>query len=78
MANEWITQVKVRGLAGAVGVALDALEPLGPLGAQLLWVAQPVLGVFGGESARNAANEIAEALETPEGIAHIREQLKHD
>ena len=78
MANEWIAQVKARGLAGAVGIALDALEPLGPLGAQLLWVAQPFLGVFGGESARNAANEIAEALETPEGIAHIREQLKHD
>lgn len=78
MADDWVTQVKARGLAGAFNVALDALEPFGPLGAQILWVAQPLIGVFGGEDTRNAINDIAAALETPGGIAHIREQLKQD
>ena len=65
--------MKARGLGDALSTALDVLEPLGPLGAQILWVLQPALGVFG---LREMAREMAEALEEPGGIAHIRQQLE--
>jgi hypothetical protein len=68
----WVKQIKVRGLGGAFGVFLDILEPLGPLGAQLLWVAQPTLRVFG---AGETLNEVAQALEEPGGIERIRSLL---
>jgi len=69
----WVERVKARGLGDALGLALDALEPLGPLGAQVLWVLQPALGLFG---AREAVKDIAQALEDPDGIARIREALE--
>lgn len=73
--KDWIQQVKDRGLGGALRVALDALEPLGPLGAQLLWVAQPALGMFGmGE----ALDRLAHTLEQPGGVAHLRQLLDDD
>ena len=73
---EWVRGVKARGLQDVFGVALDTLEPLGPLGAQVLWVLQPVLGLLGW---RHAVREIAEALEKPGGVARIRAQLyDHD
>ena len=42
----WIEAAKARGLTGVLATALDALEPLGPLGAQLVYAAQPVLGLW--------------------------------
>jgi hypothetical protein len=69
----WVARVKARGLGDALALALDALEPLGPLGAQVLWVLQPALGLFG---AREAVQDIAQALEDPEGIARIRAALE--
>lgn len=50
-------------------MALDVLEPLGALGAQALWVAQPVLGLW---LPRQAVRELAEALEAPGGIERLR------
>lgn len=75
MTDDWIEQIKARGLANAVTFALDALEPLGPLGAQMIWITQPLFGVFGGERTRHAVGDIAEALESADGIAHIRQRL---
>jgi hypothetical protein len=72
--SNWIAEVKARGLGGALDVLLDVLEPLGPLGAQLLWVAQPVSGLAG---ASEAIGKIAQALEEPGGVEQIRQQL-HD
>jgi hypothetical protein len=66
---EWIAQAKTRGLTGALRMALDVLEPLGALGAQALWVAQPVLGLW---LPRQAVRELAEALEAPGGIERLR------
>lgn len=68
----WIEQAKVRGLAQPLRIMLDVLEPLGPLGAQLLWVAQPVAGLVGG---REMLGELAEALEKPGGVDHLRHLL---
>jgi len=78
MNDDWIAQAKARGLDGVLGTVLDTFAPLGPLAAQILWVAQPLLGVFGGDTTRAAINDVAEALETPEGIADLRERLRDD
>lgn len=70
---EWIQQVKARGLGDALSTALDILEPLGLLGAQALWFAQPVLGLF---VAHDALDNLAEALEEPGGVERLRQMLE--
>ena len=71
---DWVQQIQARGLGDALGIALDVLEPLGILGAQLIWVAQPVLGVWFN---RDTVREIAQMLETPEEVEQIRRFLEH-
>lgn len=73
--NDWIAKLKTRGLGGALHVALDVLEPLGPLGAQILWVVQPASGIFG---VRETLRELAETLEEPDGVARLRRLLDED
>jgi hypothetical protein len=75
MEDDWIDGVKSRGLTGAFSVVLDVLEPLGPLGAQVLYVAQPLAGVFGW---RRAVGDLADALETPGGVDALRRRLSDD
>ena len=70
--NDWISQLRARGWGDFLNTALDVLEPLGPLGAQLLWIAQPALGLF---VRRDALGALAQALEEPGGIAALRKQL---
>ena len=65
----WIEQAKANGLAQPLRIALDVLEPLGPVGAQMLWVAQPVAGLLG---AREMIGGLAEALEQPGGVERLR------
>lgn len=72
---QWIEQVRSRGWQNALIVALDVVEPLGPLAAQLLWVAQPAAGLFG---AQRAVHDIAQALEEPGGLEDLRQQLWGD
>jgi hypothetical protein len=59
-------------LDGLVGALLEAVEPLGPLGAQVLWVAQPTLGLW---VPREEIATLAQRLEAPGGVAWLREQL---
>jgi hypothetical protein len=68
----WVTQLQARGLGGALSLALDVLEPLGALGAQLVWVAQPVLSVWVG---RETVRSFAQTLETPGELEQIRHFL---
>ena len=75
MTPEWIQHVKARGLGDALSTALDVLEPLGPLGAQALWVAQPVLGLV---IAHDVLDDLAEALEAPGGVERLRQLLEDD
>jgi hypothetical protein len=70
--SEWVQLVKARGLAGVLAAALDALEPLGPLAAQMIWVAQPVAGLL---LPRAALDAVARALEEPGGVERLRRQL---
>ncbi|MFZ4826457.1 MAG: hypothetical protein ACOYLB_03810 [Phototrophicaceae bacterium] len=51
---------------------LDVVEPVGTLGAQVLWVMQPSLGIFFGHQ---LIGEIAQILENPAELAELRKQL---
>jgi hypothetical protein len=73
--TELIAELRRRGLARGLALALEVIEPLGALGAQMLWVAQPTAGLFGG---REIAAELARVLEQPEGIARLRALLEED
>lgn len=70
--SRWIEQARARGLDGPLRVALDVLAPLGPLGAQVLWAAQPALAAFG---LWEAAAHLASALEEPDGVEQLRRWL---
>ena len=68
----WIQAAKARGWDDFARLGLDALAPLGPLGAQLVWISQPFLSLF---VRREGLASLAEALETPEGLEALRRQL---
>ncbi len=70
---DWIDSLKARGLNVPLSIALDVLEPLGPLGAQLIWAGQPVLGLL---LDRGALNDVAQALEAPGGVEALRRRLE--
>lgn len=71
----WIDQIKTRKLDHVLHLVLDILEPLGPLGAQVLYVLQPVSGLAGFS---DMVGDIARALEEPDGIEQLRQQLEQD
>jgi hypothetical protein len=70
--RRWAQRLRAAGLDGAVGALLDAAEPLGPLGAQMLWIAQPALGLV---APRDEVASLARLLDAPGGVAWLREQL---
>jgi len=70
--NAWVQAAKARGWGDFARLGLDAFAPLGPLGAQLVWISQPFLSLF---VRREGLAGLAEALETPEGLEALREQL---
>ncbi len=70
---EFIRQVRARGWGDALSTALDVLEPLGPLGAQLLYVAQPAARFIGGWG--DSLSVLAQALEAPGGVERLRQAL---
>ena len=70
--DTWIEAAKARGWDSGLLLMMDVLEPVSPLASQMLWVVQPMAGVFG---AHEAIREIAEALETPEGLKILRAKL---
>lgn len=72
---EWIERAKQNGWTGALRLTLDALAPLGVLGAQAMWVLQPTLGTFFG---RDTLHDLASILEDPDELAQVRRQLDDD
>jgi hypothetical protein len=73
---DWIEQIQARGLEQVMCTVLDVLEPFGPLGAQLIWVAQPAANIIGRDLWGNALTALAEALEEPGGVSRLRERLE--
>ncbi|MFN8379787.1 MAG: hypothetical protein U0452_14060 [Anaerolineae bacterium] len=75
LVTTFIAQLQARGLAGPAAALLDAFEPLTVLGAQVLWIAQPVAGLAS-EAWRSVAGDLAAVLETPEGVRALRAALR--
>jgi hypothetical protein len=72
-SDAWAEMLKARGWAAGAATALDVVEPFSPLVAQVLWVVQPISGVFG---ARALLHDLAQTLEDPQQLAHLRQQLE--
>jgi hypothetical protein len=68
----WSVRLQAARLRGLVALLLEAAEPLGPLGAQVLWIAQPALGVL---LPRDEIASLARVLDEPGGVAWVRGQL---
>jgi hypothetical protein len=68
----WSSRLRALGLNGIVGALLDAAEPFGPLGAQLLWVAQPVVSLM---LPSDEVDGLARLLDDPAGVAWLRSEL---
>lgn len=68
----WQVWLHRHGLEGLAGAFLEASEPLAPIGAQLLYVVQPVFGLV---APREAIGRWAKLLETPGGLAWLRARL---
>ena len=68
----WSGRLRALGIESLVGAVLDAAEPLGPLGAQVLWVAQPALGLI---VPRDDVDGFARILDNPSGMAWLRATL---
>lgn len=73
--RDWIEVAKAHGWADLARAGLDAFAPLGPLGAQFVWVTQPALGLLWGQDRLTA---LAETLESPDRLAALRARLDDD
>jgi hypothetical protein len=73
--REWVAQVKGNGWAAALSLTLDVLAPLGPLGAQVVWVLQPALRPW---MPPTALEHLALTLERPDELAQVRCWLDED
>ena len=71
----WSARLRTLGVESLVGAFLDAAEPLGPLGAQVLWVAQPALGLV---VPRDDVDGLARILDNPSGMAWLRAALLNE
>ncbi|MYD09082.1 MAG: hypothetical protein F4X02_03470 [Chloroflexi bacterium] len=68
----WIETAKRRGNADLLLSLLDVVEPIAPVLAQGLLVAEPLALLWGGGGSLRA---LAEQLEEPGGVEALRQQL---
>lgn len=71
----WASRMERTGLGSVLGGLLGAVAPLGPLGAGLLWIAQPAIGLVTSAAGRDMVGDLARLLSDPHGIAWLRETL---
>ena len=70
--SDWIETARRRGNANLLLSLLDVVEPIAPVLAQGLLVAEPLALLWGGGGALRA---LAEQLEEPDGLEALRQQL---
>jgi hypothetical protein len=61
-STEWGDVLDEAGLAGPATAVVEAVRPLGPVLAHVLWFLQPMLALFGGSK---AAGSLANLLNDP-------------
>ena len=71
--DAWITFARRQRLAGWAAFLLESFEPLASVGAQMLYLIEPVLGLR-----RSTTRRLARALEDEEARAALRRQLTED
>ena len=71
----WLREWQGRPQGEWLAMALDAFEPIAPIGAQVLYILQPTMGWM---IARERLYALAQALETPEGVTAVRQLLCTD
>jgi hypothetical protein len=70
--DDWVDAIQQRGLVGVVRTALDVLAPLGPLAAQLLYVTQPMTGLFGWQETVGKMAHLLEDADELEALRQLR------
>jgi hypothetical protein len=73
--SRWRTGLQKYHLEAIAAAFLDALEPVAVVGAQVLYVLQPALGFL---VRHEIIADWATLLETPGGVAWLRQQLVED
>jgi hypothetical protein len=73
-AEALAARLRAAGLAAPAAALLDALAPLAPLGAQALYIAQPLAGVASADW-RVLLGDAASVLEQPGGVDALRRAL---
>lgn len=68
----WRRHIERLGLMGLVENLLTISSPLAPIGAQFLYVAQPVLGLFG---QAERVDDWVQILDNRAGLDWLRDQL---
>ncbi|GAB1420676.1 hypothetical protein MASR2M15_07870 [Anaerolineales bacterium] len=70
--TQWLEALNSRGWSHTAQSVLDIIEPVAPVLAQMLWISQPMGGIFG---KGQLLADIAHLLESKEGISEIRSHL---
>lgn len=71
-----IERIKDAGWGDALLTVLDLIEPVGIVGAQFLYVVQPMARLMGDR--QGEISTLAGLLETPEGFASLRQILSDE
>jgi hypothetical protein len=71
--DAWITFARRQRLAGWAAFLIESFEPLAPVGAQMLYLIEPVLGLH-----RSTTRRLARALEDDQARAALRRRLTED
>jgi hypothetical protein len=74
--STWQARLDATGLGAVFGALGDALKPLAPLAAQVLWFSQPGFAVFGQSDAVGALAEMLESPPEP-GPDHVSRTVRH-
>jgi hypothetical protein len=68
----WIDRLEARGMGGMMRLLVDIATPFSIIGAQVLWILQPIATLWGKGT---AMGELAKWLENPDAMRDLRARL---